>query len=209
MNDQFGQPFDATRRRALTLVEVMFSVVVMSTMMVAALGSIGGAAKTRIAQKEASQGMTLARQLMSEILQTRYADLVNPLFGVEAGEVRSTWDDVDDYNGLDQPSACSSTGTVLTGATNWRRQVSVAWVNAATPNTVSATETGLKRIIVTVTSPSGRVTTLKALRSNTNGYEHVPGAQATYTSHVGISLQVGTSDTTRSVVGVTPQNLVP
>jgi MSHA pilin protein MshD len=209
MNDFEQSGFRQGNRRGLTLVEVMFSVVVMSTMMVAALGSVGGAAKTRIAQKEASQGLTLARQLLSEIVQTRYADLVNPVFGVEAGELRTTWDDVDDYNGLDQPSACSSTGVVLSGATGWRREVKVTFADPVNPNATSGMDKGLKHIKVTVTSPSGRVTTLKALRSNTNGYEHVPGAQVTYTSHVGISLQIGMNDTTRSVVGVTTQNLVP
>ena len=95
--DNFSPP-----RRGLTLVEVMFSIVVMSTMLLAALGSVGAVAKSRVSQKESVQGLALARQLLSEIVQTRYKDLVDPAFGIEAGELRATYDDVDDYNGLSE-----------------------------------------------------------------------------------------------------------
>lgn len=73
----------------------------------------------------------------------------------------------------------------------------------------AATDQGLKRIKVSVTSPGGRVTTLEALRSAENGYEHTPGSQATYTCHVGVSIQIGTNTVVRNVQGVALNNLVP
>ncbi|QOV87521.1 type II secretion system protein [Humisphaera borealis] len=202
-------PFSVTRRRGLTLVEVMFSIVVMSTMLLAALGSVGAVAKARVTQKESVQGLALARQLLSEIVQTRYKDLVDSTFGIEAGESRATFDDVDDYNGLSEASALYADGTAVAGGTRWSRTVAVSWVSPTDPSTTSATDQGLKRIKVSVTSPGGRVTTLEALRSAENGYEHTPGSQATYTCHVGVSIQIGTNTVVRNVQGVALNNLVP
>ncbi len=199
----------------------MFSIVVMSTMLLAALGSVGAVAKSRVSQQQTVQGLALARQLMSEIVQTRYKDLVNPVFGVETdfqftgmkgtltAETRATYDDVDDYHGLIEPSARYSNGTVIAGGTGWARSVSVQWVNAANPATTSGSDAGLKKITVTVTSPTGRVTTLSGFRSAENGYEHTPAAQVTYTSHVGVTLRIGKSATVTNVQGVALSNMVP
>src|SRR4051812_43601097 len=92
---QFRRP---RRRGGLSLVEVMLAVVIMSTMLVAAFSAVGASAKGRLAQQESSFGLSLARQLMAEIMQTRYQDLISPGFGIETGETsRSKYDDVDDY----------------------------------------------------------------------------------------------------------------
>lgn len=187
----------------------MFSIVVLSTMLLASLGSVAAVAKSRLSQKESVQGLALARQLISEITQTRYKDLVDPVFGIEAGELRSTYDDVDDYNGLSETSAAYASGTLIAGANGWKRTVAVNWVSTTDPSQTSGSDTGLKRIRVTVTSPAGRVTTVDALRSAENGYEHTPAAQKTYTCHVGIAIQIGGSSTVRNVQGVALNNLVP
>ena len=196
-------------RRGLTLVEVMFSIVIMSTMMVAALGTVGAAAKSRLAQRDSAMGLALARQLTGEIMQTRYADLVDATFGIEAGETRATFDDVDDYNNLTESSAAYADGTVIAGATGWQRRATVQWVTPVDPATVSATDQGLKRITVTVTSPGGKVTTLVSLRSNGDGYENTPGSQATYTCWAGVSLQVGSYANARNTQGTNLLNLIP
>lgn len=196
-------------RAGLTLVEVIFSVLVMSTMLAAALGTVSAAAKGRLAQKESALGQALARQLLAEVVQTRYQDLVSPTFGVEAGEARATYDDVDDYNGLSEADARYADGTPIAGGTGWRRQVAVAWVSLTDPTAVAGSDLGLKRITVTVTSPSGKVTKLVALRSAADGYENTPASQVTYTCHVGVSIQVGTRPAGRNVQGVNLLNLVP
>ncbi|MDB5296112.1 MAG: hypothetical protein JWO31_2095 [Phycisphaerales bacterium] len=187
----------------------MFSIVVMSTLLLAALGTVGAAARGRAAQRDSALGMSLARQLLAEILQTRYRDLVNPVFGVEAGETRATYDDVDDYDNFSENSASFADGTVVPGGTGWKRKVKVDWVTPADPTAKSTTDQGLKRVVVTVTSPGGKVTALTALRSNDDGYEHTPGSQVTYTCHVGVSVQVGTATAGRNAQGVGLRNLVP
>lgn len=201
--------YPAPSRGGLTLVEVMFSVVVMSTMLVAALGAVGASAKTRIAQKESAIGLALARQLLGEIMQTRYIDHDNPVFGIETGETRATFDDVDDYNNWKETSAQYADGTAIPGATGWSRSAVVQWVNARNPTVLVGTDQGCKRITVTVTSPAGRITTLSALRAQADAYSDIPGSQVTYTSWVGVSIQVGPSTIAKNVQGANLVNLVP
>jgi MSHA pilin protein MshD len=196
-------------RPGMTLVEVMFCVVVMSTMLVAAFGAVGASVSTRIAQRDSSQGMALARQLMAEILQTRYKDLVNPIFGIEAGDVRATFDDVDDYDGLQESNAQFADGTAIPGGTGWKRKVIVDWVSPTDPTQKVNTDQGLKRILVKVSNPAGKTFVLYGLRSNSDRYEYIPGSQVTYTCWAGVSLQVGTTTSGRNVQGVNLVNLSP
>jgi MSHA pilin protein MshD len=204
-----GSVYGISRRRGLTLIEVMFATIIMATMLVASFGAVSSAAKTRIAQQESAFGLALARQLLTEIVQTRYQDLTDPIFGVETGETRATYDDVDDYDGLAENSGKYADGATIPGATGWKRKVTVDWVDSANPNVKVLTETGLKRIRVKVTTPSGKDISLYLLRSKYDRYEQVPASQSTYTSWAGVSIQVGTSTLGRNVQGVNLVNLSP
>lgn len=195
-------------RRGMTLIEVMFAVVIMSTMLVAAFSAVAASARSRIAQQESAMGLALAKQLLAEIVQTRYQDLISPTFGTETGEsARSQYDDVDDYDGYSENSAAYADGTVI--ASGWKRKVQVDWVTLLDPTQKSNTETGLKRIIVKVTSPTKKSWSLTAYRSNYDRYEIVPGSQTTYTCWAGISIQVGTSSVGRNAQGTNLVNMTP
>src|SRR3712207_7569247 len=54
------------------------------------------------------------------------------------------------------------------GGTGWRRQVTVASVKPSDPTQSVGSDKGLKRITVTVTSPTGRVTTLTRSEEHTS-----------------------------------------
>jgi len=192
-----------------TLVEASISVVIVAMMLTAALGTIGTSARLRLLQKQQFQGQALAKQLMDEILQLRYSDPTNPGFGPETGETRATYNDVDDYNGYTETPPKMKDGTALAGYTGWTRAVTVTWADLTTPANNATTDSGLKRILVTVTSPTGRVTKLTALRGKNSAYEDVPGVSTTYTSWVGITVQVGTDATTAATGGVSPLNQIP
>lgn len=195
----------------MTLIEVMFAVVIMSTMLVAAFTAVGASAKSRIAQQESAFGLALGRQLLAEIMQTRYQDLINPTFGNESGEnSRSQYDDVDDYDGYKENQGCLyADGTSIPGAGSWKRKVTVDWVQLVDPTSKSNSETGLKRITIKVTSPTGKTWTLYGYRSNYDRYEIVPSTQTTYTCWAGISIQVGSSTSGRNVQGANLVNLSP
>jgi MSHA pilin protein MshD len=193
-----------SRRAAFTLVETVISVLIVGVMMVAVLETIGASARDSVLQCEQCKATALAEQLLTEIVQCRYADPND-----ESGETRATWDDVSDYDNLNEDPPLSRTGTPLAGYAGWQRTVAV---RLADPNDLSrqpGSDLGLKAITVTVVSPAGKSTTLTALRSKNSIYEHQAQTQTTYTSWADISVQVGSDVGTKSIVGANLINQVP
>jgi MSHA pilin protein MshD len=160
-----------THRRnntGLTLVEAMVAMTIVSVLLVAAMQAIGSAGLNQYKNAERTTAATLADGLMAEILAKSYADPnQTPGFGPESGETaRSLYDDVDDYNGYAETSSPKdSAGTAVAGNT-WGRSVVVDRVVAATPSTVSSSETGVKRITITVTNRGRTVVQRVALRTD-------------------------------------------
>lgn len=175
----------AHRRRAFTLIEAVIASLIVGIALVPAMSMVGVAARDRAIQNDLAAGMTLARNLMSEIVQTRYADPD----ATEAGEVRATWDDVSDYNGLSQSPPLDRNGLAIPGYTGWTQSVRVTLVSTSDLASASATDKGLKLIIVNVTSPLGRKYTLTALRSSNSTYERTPSASTTYASDVTVTIE--------------------
>ena len=199
-------------RRGFTLVEAAISIAIVGGLVVASLYALGGAARGRSVQTAAAVGDGLAACLLSEILQCKYVDSTSPTFGPETGETngtRSAFEDVDDYNGWTETPPQNKDGTTLTGYTGWTRSVVVAWVAPATL-AVSATDTGLKKITVTVTDPRGRQTTVSALRGSSGTYDQSnPQTSTTYVAWVGIGLQVGPNASARITSGTNLPGQVP
>jgi MSHA pilin protein MshD len=200
----------STRRPGLTLTESVIACVIVATMIVSALGAVGGAARARVLQKDQLRGVTLARQLLAEITQSAYRDTgANPTFGPEAGETRATFNDVDDYNGLIESPPTDRNASPLSGYTGWTRSTKVEYVDPTLLTVVVGSDTGLKRIIVTASSPTGRVTTLCAFRAATGAFEKNVASQTTYVGWTGVTLQVGSDSSTRVQSGAVPLNQLP
>jgi len=191
-------------RAGFTLVEAVISVLIVGVMLVAALEAIGAAARDSVLQQEQCKTTALAEQLLSEIRQCSYVDP-----NTESGETRATWDDVSDYDNLDEQPPTSRTGSPLAGYTNWKRKVEVFFVDPNDPSAAVGSDAGLKSIAVTVVSPAGKSTTLTALRSKNSAYEQTLRTETTYTSWADITVQVGANSGARSVAGVNLINQVP
>src|SRR5689334_19004919 len=143
-------------RPAFSLAEAVVCVFLISLAVVAGLSAVAAAGRGRTALSEQARATALARPLLSEVRQMRYADpLVSaPLLGPEAGATRATFTDVDDFNTW-QDNATAADGTPIPGYTGWKRAVTVQWVSAADPTAPVSADQGLKRITVRVTSPTG------------------------------------------------------
>ena len=205
------------RGHGMMLVEAALCVVIVGVMLVAALQTVGATARARRVQVGQSQGPALARQLMAEIRQCRYAEepsavatssstsststtsasaaaLPAPL-GPDTGELdnksRLLFDDVDDYHGLSESSARGRDGRTLKGGDEWKRDVTVQYVRPESPDVVVLDDQGLKRITVTVSGPGGITTTLVALRSCFGGAEQLPRVRTTYVTGVNVGLRLG------------------
>lgn len=184
-----------------------------SVMIVAAVNSIGVFSQANTVQKDQYRGSALARRLMTEIEQALYVDPASAgVLGPEAGETtgtRSAFNDVDDYTGWTETPPQNKDGTVIPGYTGWKRSVTVVWVDPNDPSSVQATESGMKRVTVSVTDPRGRVTTLVSLRGANGAYEKKPSTTTTYVSWVGVTLQLGTNSAAKADGGVTTLGQIP
>jgi MSHA pilin protein MshD len=117
----------------------------------------------------------LAHSVMNEIWGKRYDQNTNPNGGVPAcnaptgiactaalgldGESRDTFNDVDDYNGLDEDdNMLDSSQTYVQAYPRYQMQVTVSYLDSATK--------AQKLITVDVTTPANEVITYQAVRSN-------------------------------------------
>jgi type II secretory pathway pseudopilin PulG len=203
----------ARRRGGITLIEAVLSILIVSIMMVSVLQTLGSSAIADRVHAAQRIGPALASQLMAEILATEYEDAGgSPVFGRENGEPgshRKKLDDVDDYDGWSSSPAEDRDGSAISGLSGWTRSVSVQWVDPSNVSTVVNVESGLKRIVVTVTDSQGRTTTVTGLRGSSSAYDYSPGSSTTYVNWVGVTLQVGPNDNVRMFSGVNPLNCVP
>ena len=83
------------------------------------------------------------------------------VLGPEAGETRATYDDVDDYQGLNE-APLDAEGNPRPGYTGYQVVVSVAYAGAD----LGLGNTAAKRITVTVTTPQGDSSPFSVYRSN-------------------------------------------
>ena len=91
----------------------------------------------------------LSEEIGSKLFQEPAAADVDSL-GADFGETRSTYDDIDDYQGMTNTPPQLSDSTKLTNLANWSRVVRIDHVSVNDPSAQSAVYTGLKRVTVTV-----------------------------------------------------------
>ena len=193
-------------RRGTNLTEVVIATLIVGLMLVPAMNNVGAALRSRAASASLHDGQGLAQGLMTEVLQQLYEDpdVAGQPIQTDTGEGTSTridWDDVDDYDTWSKSPPQDKNGNALAGYSGWTRAVIVDWVDPNNPTTVVGSDQGLKKVTVTVTSPTGLQTTLVALRSSVGVMEQVPltSCPVDYLTWADCELQVGSnSDATVS-----------
>jgi hypothetical protein len=156
--------------RGFTLAEAAVCTVIVAMMLVAAMraAAVSGVYQYKMAERATAR--FLADGLMADIHQLSYQDPgAAPQFGPEAPELASSkanYNDVDDFNGWSESPPQDRDGNVLPGLTGWQRSVAVQWVKASDISQTSATESGAKRITVTVSHNNVVVLTRVALRTS-------------------------------------------
>lgn len=163
--------------RGLSLTEVVGALIIASFVIIAALETVAGAMSTLAWTNDGVKAVMLAEQRMAEALYHYYEDPDGNSVGVgrELDEPsnptnRLGFDDIDDYDGTSDSPPRSLGGGTSAGFGGWTLAFEVDHVEidpgpSGTFQT-SASETGLKRVLVRLTDPSGRVTELYALRSS-------------------------------------------
>lgn len=196
----------------MTLVEATISTLIVSVMMVAAIGAAAQSARNRQMQADLARGNELARDLLGQIVQLSYEQPGAPttILGPEAGETRATFNDVDDFNGFVESPPADSNGVAIPGVAAWTRTVVVQWVTpGAAGMTPTQFETGLKQITVTAISPTGKQMTATAYRSRYGLPDKSVAKAATFPCFVGVHMQVGNNPATSVTTGVDLVNTGP
>ncbi|WP_137224777.1 prepilin-type N-terminal cleavage/methylation domain-containing protein [Shewanella sp. MEBiC00475] len=158
-----------------TLIELVIGMMVIGIAIVMLTSMLFPQADRAAATLHRVRSAELAHSVMNEIWGKRYDQNTNPNGGVPAcnapsglacsvslgndGESRDNFNDVDDYNGLDQTAnMLDSSQTYAQAYPNYELQVSVTYLDSATKVQ--------KLITVAVTTPAGEVITYNAIRSN-------------------------------------------
>ena len=155
---------------AFTLIETVMSLLVVGLMLVATLNTIGAARTARFKHARHCRALLLAQDLLTEILQHPYWDPIaqsglGPSYSEAATGNRSRFNDVDDYHGWSASPPQHRDGSVIDQADGYGRQVKVTWSRPDNLIVGESAETGIKRIVVTVTHQGRTVIRLRAIRT--------------------------------------------
>lgn len=151
----------------MTLAESVIAIVIVGVLMVSAMNVAGAAVMVRRMSADRAFALLLAEDLMAEITRLPYSDpdTITVALGPEAGETtRAHYDDVDDYHGFSETGPRTRDGVLLAG-NDWNRSVHVAYVSPAGAFPEVANDTGVKRIVVTVSLRDTPVVVLSSLRT--------------------------------------------
>lgn len=155
----------------LSMVEVVLSTILVGFLIVSTMDIVGPMVRSNAHSSDKLVAYSLADELSKEIATHSYSDpdiSGSPPLGVDASEnagVRSTFDDIDDYTGWSSSPPKSSSNIVNTDLVGWRRRVLVEYVLINDPSTVSASDTGLKRVTVQVSKNSVNLATIVTYHS--------------------------------------------
>ena len=162
------------RMRAYSLLEVLVATLLVTVILISALHTTGNALDANQWTMHRSKAALLAHSLMSEIQQVSYLDPdKKSAFGKEPNEahntVRSSFDDVDDYDGWNAVPPEDRHGNPMTELAGWRREVTVLHVD---PGDLSRElsgddDRGVKRIQIVISYRGKQLIRLDALQTRT------------------------------------------
>jgi MSHA pilin protein MshD len=160
----------STFNRGFTLVETMMAVVILSVMLIVALNTLGASNANQFRTAQRATAAALAQGLLSDILELPYEEPNGSvLFGIEATELRGSkinYDDVDDFNGWSESPPQNRDGSAMSDLQGWTRSVTVQRVSISNPATVVTTESGLKRVTVTISKKGVTLASVAALKAS-------------------------------------------
>lgn len=152
--------------KGFSLVEIIITIVIIGIALTAAVAGWGTIARHSADVMWQTRVSYLGQAYLEEILSRRYDELTplggSPIcapctaegsFGADSGEIRSTFDDVDDYHNLSENAVGLFNALVTSGGiqsyAGYQVDVSVAYAGAQ----VGLTNELVKQITVTVTPP--------------------------------------------------------
>ena len=184
-------------RAGLSLVEVTVSSLLVGTIVVGSVSLLGASVRSFRVSSDLAKGPLLADALLAEIMSMPYHDPEtasgnNSTNSGELSATRQDFDDIGDYNGWSTSSVQDRQGNVISDYAGWSRSVVVEWARRDSGN-IHGTDTGLKRIIVTVTAPDGTETVRAGMRSRDGSLEQLPVIDENIIENIAIEISLGSS----------------
>jgi len=150
--------------RGFTFIEIIMVIVILGIIMPGVmLYFIQGVSGSAAAQRRTT-AVFLAQGLMEEIKSKWWDETATGInstcsnasaIGPDPAENRASYDDVDDFNGIDNTPPRDSQGGDMNNYAGFRQQVAIDYVVAADLNSAVGGPTCYKRIAVTITDASG------------------------------------------------------
>jgi len=171
-----------TNQNGFTLLELIAGIVVFAVGFVILQASMYPLFSGSVDPMFRIRAAELGQAYMEEIIGMRYDELsqesgqvrcgetaipnctASGSLGSEGGEGRATFDDVDDYDGLNESPPRDITGTVRTGFDNFRAQISVVY-DGNYDGSADSNESA-KLITITITDPLENVIVFSSYRAN-------------------------------------------
>jgi MSHA pilin protein MshD len=144
-------------QRGFTLIELVISITVVSIAVASVLSALSAVSARSAENMLQQQAVSTASAYLNDILRKSYQDPD----GAGEGGVRALFDDISDYNGIDDAGARDPAGNSLTGMAQFR--VTVAVVNPGVLGTVPAND--IRRIDVRVFHPAIQPVVLSGYRA--------------------------------------------
>jgi MSHA pilin protein MshD len=142
----FGRTGEAcARARGLSLIELIVAIAIVAAGVTAVLGAHAAIASRSADAMLRQQAVAIAESYLEEILLKPFADPD----GVDAESGRAEWDDVGDYDGLDDAGIRDQSGRAIAALAAYRATVAVQPSTALTGVAAAAS----RRVDVTVTGP--------------------------------------------------------
>jgi len=156
-------------QRGVTLIDLIITIIILGIAIPPMVGVFITSTRNSTFGVNMARANHLASNLFEEIRSKRWDEntgAASATLGPDS-ETRATYDDVDDFHGLNETPPQDSLGVAISGSTGFRQQVSVCYVADTAVNTCLGSGTSnYKKITVTVTDPQGRVTPLVTLISS-------------------------------------------
>lgn len=146
-------------KKGFTLIEVIMVIVLLGIMLPGIMMYFIQGVKDSVDSQRRTTAIFLAEGLMEEIRSKQWDEVavINApcgnasVIGPDVGETRINYDDIDDFNGLNNTPPSNSQGVAMANYGGFQQQVTVSYVNPAALDTAVGGPTCYKRIEVRIT----------------------------------------------------------